>query len=141
MSGAEIARAARGYCGVPWRHSGRGPGGLDCVGLVLAALRDAGAPVEDVARYPKGERGDSLAAALGARGFRRVLPLAAVAEGDVLTFSDGRYAAHLGIRSTWRGVPAVIHAHALRRRVLEEPLEAELAEALRQVWRAPGVEG
>ena len=46
-SGAAIAAAARALVGVPFRLQGRDPVlGLDCVGLVGAAMRAAGyAPV------------------------------------------------------------------------------------------------
>lgn len=43
MSGAAIAAAARALVGVPFRLQGRDPAlGLDCVGLVGAAMRAAG---------------------------------------------------------------------------------------------------
>ena len=83
--------------------------------------------------YARGERGAVFMETLGAQA-RRV-PLTAAQDGDVLVFAGGIYAAHLGIRSTWHGLPAVIHAHASRRLVMEEPLSAGMGATLASAWR------
>ena len=40
ITGEDIALAARGWVGTPFRHQGRGPGGIDCIGLVARVARD-----------------------------------------------------------------------------------------------------
>lgn len=42
MSADAFLAAARGYLGAPWVHQGRSAGGMDCVGLVVLAMRDVG---------------------------------------------------------------------------------------------------
>jgi cell wall-associated NlpC family hydrolase len=136
---ARLVAAARGYVGAPWRHLGRsGRLGVDCIGLVLAAAADAGLPAEFTAEppaYAKGHRGPEFLAALRARCPR--IPLELAAPGDVLAFADGQFAAHVGMRSERHGVPHVIHAHARRRVVVEEPLAHDLARSLRAAFRVP----
>jgi hypothetical protein len=50
------------------------------------------------------------------------------------------FCAHVGLRSTWRGVPAVIHARTDRRRVVEEPLGHDQATTPRMAFRPRGLE-
>jgi cell wall-associated NlpC family hydrolase len=45
--------AARARLGVKWRHQGRTPWAIDCLGLVVLALRDAGREVVDREGYPR----------------------------------------------------------------------------------------
>lgn len=45
--------AARAYLGVPWRHQGRQPWALDCLGLIVLSLRAAGRDVDDREGYPR----------------------------------------------------------------------------------------
>lgn len=132
MTPTALLQAARGYLGVPFTHGGRDHNGLDCVGLLLAAFRDAGLTVE-APFYTRGQRGDVFEQALARQA--RPVALPSQRDGDVLVFAGGRYAAHLGLRSTWRGLPAVIHAHAADRVVLEEPLAARMGHRLTAVWR------
>ena len=134
-----IVAAARAYLGVRWHHLGRGRDGLDCVGLVLAAYRDAGITLDDSpGPYARGHRGTEMLQHIAGQG-RRV-PLPEAREGDVLLFADGLYVAHVGIRSTWFGQPAVIHARVNRRRVYEEPLTGAIGDALRAAYRHPALE-
>lgn len=54
-----VIEAAQAYKSVRWQHQGRSLKGIDCVGLLIVAFRDAGIIVEDVrdyARTPDGER-------------------------------------------------------------------------------------
>jgi cell wall-associated NlpC family hydrolase len=134
-----LARAARDYLGVPWRHRGRDRNGLDCLGLVILAARGVGLAVAEPAEpYARGARGPALVEALAAHCAR--VPLPDAAEGDVLAFADGAHVAHLGIRTTTlHGRPGVLHAHARRRRVIEEQLIGELADGLRSAWRPRSV--
>ncbi len=136
-TGADLAAAARAYLGVPWRHLGRTRQGLDCIGLLLLAARDCGLTVNDPGAYAVGHRGPALAEALRTRLVR--VPLGAARDGDVLTFRDGLHVAHVGLRSTLHGRPAVIHAHTGRGRVMEEALAFQLADDLRAAYRVPGL--
>jgi cell wall-associated NlpC family hydrolase len=133
MTRAQLVNRARDYLGVPWRHLGRSRAGVDCIGLVLLAARDAGLDLPDPAPYQREPQGARLLAGVLAHG-RRV----GVAEpGDVLVLRMGVYAGHVGIATTHRGygVPGILHAFALRRHVVEQPMDAEMTAALVAVVR------
>lgn len=120
MSGnrAAFALAAEGFVGVPFRFRGRDPrSGLDCIGLVAAALQAIGAPVPHIARYAFRQRdfAAQLACAASA-GFDDVngQPLA----GDLLLLRPGPAQVHLAIVGSRGGL---VHAHAGIGRVVVTP--------------------
>ncbi|KEZ12161.1 hypothetical protein CP98_05129 [Sphingobium yanoikuyae] len=128
-SGAAIAAAARALVGVPFRLQGRDPAlGLDCVGLVGAAMRAAGyapmMPGDYGLRFGDDRRADDWARAAGLR------PVTAGAAGDMMLVRPGALHRHLLIL-----VPGgFVHAHAGLRRVAETP-GAPPWPVLR-IWRA-----
>lgn len=133
-----IVHCARGWVGVPWRHLGRSLAGVDCIGLVVLAHRAAGHQVPDPAPYGRDPDGAALLRGLAEAGARRVPP-GQERPGDVAVFRvDGVNGGHVGILAAQDGVRTVIHAYAPRRRVVEEPLAHELAEALIGAWRMEG---
>ena len=118
---AAIVGEARRWRGTPWRHLGRTDTGLDCVGLLIVVAR-AICPLahEGPPAYPRRPDGtflDHFAAAFDG------IPMADAVPGDILVFAEGVHPCHCGIRTTLRGAPAVVHAHARRRIVLEEPID------------------
>ena len=137
MIGAAVLAEARAMVGVPWRHMGRSAAGVDCIGLVLLAASRAGVALPEPAPYAREPQDHALRAALGEH--LEWVPLDQVQDGDVVLFSMGIYAGHVGIAGLHPiyGVPSVIHAHLPRRCVIEEPREAfarHLTGAYR--WRA-----
>lgn len=130
--------AARGYVGVPWRHLGRSPTGVDCIGLVLLGAHEAGMDLPDPAPYAREPQGTRLLEGILAHATR----VAEAAPGDVLLFRMGLYGGHVGIASmhpAW-GVPACLHAYAPRRQVVEQPMDGELRAALLGAFRLPVLE-
>lgn len=128
--GSVVAKAALGLVGCRFRLHGRDPAtGLDCIGLVDAALADAGArPVT-----PRG---------YGLRNFAvdGWLPFAAqsglvaasgpIRAGDVLLLALGYAQHHLVIAID---ADCVVHAHAGLRRVVRQPREP--AWQIEATWR------
>ena len=57
--------------------------------------------------------------------------------GDVPVFVETVTPCHTGLMSTRHGVPHLIHAHALRGRVIEEPFAGDWAARLRFAFRFP----
>lgn len=118
MRTSEAARTvarARGLIGVRFRAQGRDPaGGLDCIGLVAAAVGIAEPPAGYALR---GGSAEGLAEGLRAAGFRSARTMRA---GDVLAMRTGPEQLHLGI---WTG-DGLIHADAGLRRIVERPGEA-----------------
>jgi cell wall-associated NlpC family hydrolase len=107
---SRIAEAAVAAVGTRFRLHGRGPHGLDCVGLVALALRAGGYVGEVPTGYSL--RGGDWGL------LDRVLVRVATAEaGDVLLMAAGPGQVHLGIRTA----AGFVHADAGLRRVVERP--------------------
>lgn len=136
----DIVEAARAYIGVRWRHQGRTVrNGLDCFGLIIRVGEDVGMPVEDVpARYSRIAKGLDLVEQGKMRGLR--VPLPEARPGDVLLLHQGVYPCHIAIRSEKRGKPYMIHSHAGRGRVMEEPILGEWERQLVMAFGWRGVE-
>ena len=129
MNGAALAAAAERLIGVPFRLHGRDPvRGLDCVGLVAAALAEAGRP----ALAPVGYRLRQVAidGLLGAAATSGLAETAGPIEpGDVLLVRPGPAQHHLVVAAAG----GFVHAHAgLGRIVLTPP---PLAWPVEHHWR------
>lgn len=120
MSGKRLAfaAAAESFVGTPFRLRGRDPRtGLDCVGLVTAALDALGSPVPAMPQY-----------AMRQRDFAEQLPAAAAAgfdetdeipeTGDLLLVRPGPAQVHLAVVGSRGGL---VHAHAGLGRVVVTP--------------------
>jgi hypothetical protein len=137
VSAEAFVAAARSFVGVPWRHLGRARTGVDCIGLVLLAAREAGVELPDPAPYAREPQGTRLLEGILGHAPR----VAETAPGDVLLFRMGLYGGHVGIASVhpaW-GVPACLHAYAPRRQAVEQPMDDELRAALLGAFRLPAL--
>lgn len=121
MSGARgeaVARAAEALVGTPFRLHGRDPRwGLDCIGLVAAALESAGLRAEPPSGYGLRNRDIGEPDALARRSALRPVegpPL----PGDVLLVRPGPAQVHLLVCAHGGHF---IHAHAGLRRVVAMP--------------------
>ena len=125
-----LVEAARAYIGTPFHHQGRVRGvGVDCVGLVVCAARDAGYTVKDTTVYARDPDGASLVGALS----EQMQPVeGGWMPGDVLTFWVVKpgLPQHVGIYAG----ETVIHA-PIGRRVAEHRLTAQMLKKLHSVWR------
>ena len=119
---ARIVAAARSWLGVRWRHQGRTVrDGVDCIGLCICVARECGYSVPNATGYARRQDGSQLMAALSTH--LSPVPKGQGSQGDVALFRDDGFPVHVGILALRRGIQTVIHAHARRRQVLEEPLE------------------
>lgn len=130
MTGAELADAAEALVGARFRLHGRVPAtGLDCVGVVAAALAARGGPVHAPRGY--GLRNRSLAPLLGLAGANGFAPTAApMAAGDLVLVRPGPGQHHLLIAT---GPDRYVHAHAGLRRVVTQP--GPLPWPIERRWR------
>jgi len=137
---SDVITEARKYLGVKWRHQGRNKNGLDCAGLIVTVANTLGLSDHDDRRYSRRPDG-SFAQAFTDGGMIRI-PVQEAQEGDVLLFAESSHVCHAGFLADKRGEPSVIHAHALRRMVLEETLE-DAQPVIRRpthAFRFPGLE-
>lgn len=122
-----MARSALALVGARYRLHGReAASGLDCIGVIAAALRGAGWVGTVPSGYPlRGGVADEIVAR-----FDAVLSRCdGRAAGDVLLFAVGPGQWHGAVR-TWAGL---VHADAGLRRVVERPGAA--AWPLLAAWR------
>jgi cell wall-associated NlpC family hydrolase len=118
VAGLAFAAAAEGFVGTPFRFRGRDPQtGLDCVGLVAAALCAVGRPAPPVPAYSM-RQGDFTAQMNGAllAGFDEARGVPAA--GDLLLVCPGPAQVHLLVVGTQGNL---IHAHAGLGRVVATP--------------------
>ena len=131
-----FAQAAESLVGTPFRLFGRDTAyGLDCVGLVAAALARSGRSVSVPAGY--GLRNADIA---------DFLPFATLAglkpcdsdpiRGDVLLLRPGPAQHHLAIATA---PDMIVHAHAGLRRIVSQPLptDPEPAMPILRAWWLP----
>ena len=132
---AQIVAAARAHLGAPFRHQGRSAAGMDCVGLLVLVARALRHPHQDVTGYTR--RATGMGFLKHFQDHLDEIAPATARPGDVLVFVETVYPCHTGILSTVDGtdIPHLIHAHALRGRVLEEPFVSEWPAKLRFAFR------
>jgi hypothetical protein len=121
MKREEIVAAVRTLIGTKWLHQGRTLLGIDCGGLLVLTLDQFGLTGYDMKGYPRRPDGTFV------QHFRSVFQIKNMrdlADGDIIVFSAGSYPCHCGIATTFRGQRAIVHAHLLRRKVVEEDLES-----------------
>lgn len=126
----QMIEAARACEGTPFHHQGRAKGlGLDCIGLIVHALRAVGVEVADRTDYRPRPDGTSLIAALQAHGATRV---AAIEAGDVLVFRYDQQPQHVALAVSSE---RMIHAFAPAGKVVESEIGAYWRRRLVAVFR------
>jgi len=109
---------ARAWLGTPWRHQGRTKHGIDCAGLVILVGKNLGLINYDTTDYQRRTHSTQFLKHFKAHLTQK--PVMDAAPGDVLLFRDSAFPCHSTIVSEKDGELTIIHAHALRRMVVEE---------------------
>src|SRR6056297_1602809 len=133
VSPEAIVAEARDWLGTPWRHQGRSIRGLDCVGLVVVVARTLRLSDYDHTAYGRHAQGQNLVDHFRAQMDGVVLTDSR--PGDVLVFADQAYPCHCGFLTERFGRPHLLHAHATRRRVIEEPHAGEWPRKVKFAFR------
>lgn len=118
MTGADLARAAEALVGARYRLHGRDPRtGLDCIGVVAAALEACGRLRNAPAGYGLRNRSiESLLALAGDNGL--VAADGPLVIGDIVLVLPGAGQHHLLVAV---GGDRFVHAHVGLRRVVAQP--------------------
>lgn len=132
MSAAEFIAAARALHGAAWRHRGRKPWAVDCIGLLTLAGAAAGIEIRAPKRYGREPWDDQLRRGLvehfGA-------PVADRQPGDVALIRWGKGdPSHVGILADDRDGLSIIHAHNLHG-VVEHALSGPIIDCIVEVYR------
>src|SRR5690606_38784809 len=99
--------------GVPWRHRGRKPWAVDCIGLVVLSLRAAGIEVQDKTDYGREPWREGLRAGLVSRFGS---PVTDWQPGDIalMRWDHRPDPCHVGILGDGKdGSLTLIHAYSL----------------------------
>ncbi|TYC85516.1 NlpC/P60 family protein [Novosphingobium sp. BW1] len=131
-----MIEAARALVGTPFRLCGRNPAtGLDCAGLIGAALARLDRPLALPARYTlRSEQPPDAGSILAAAGLHPAL--GKPAPGDIAMVRTCTCQYHFLIHSAPDSNIA-IHAHAGLRRIVEGPLPASWRQL--GAWRLPSL--
>jgi cell wall-associated NlpC family hydrolase len=133
----DVVVEARRWLGVPWRHQGRTRAGVDCAGLVVMVAHALDLSRYDYRGYSRRAHGQAFV-----EHFQLTMESLRVAEaaaGDVLVFADHAYPCHCGFLTGKWDQPHLLHAHATRRKVIEEPYIGEWPAKVRFAFRFPMV--
>ena len=121
--GLQLVEAARSLKGIPWRHQGRDVLGLDCIGLCIRAAFLVGVTLPDIKGYPRRQTTNLLQQKLSQH--LSMVPIAGWKSGDIGLFRETGHPVHVGVLARGEdGANTVIHAHARRRKVVEEDLNS-----------------
>lgn len=115
---ADYAKRARTLVGTRFRAQGRGEGGLDCVGVVLATFD---IPVDAVRRDYRLSANDLPEVEHALRVYFRKVGRSGRKPGDLLLLRTGAWQPHLAVLTD----SGIVHAHAGLRRVVETPGPAQ----------------
>lgn len=135
MSAQAFVEAARGLLGTPWRHRGRKPWGVDCIGLVVLSARAAGYDAPDPGRYGREPWDGRLRAALRAYcGDPIDKRLAQVGDIALIQWDKGE-PSHVGVVADYLyGGLSLIHANNLHG-VVEHAMSGHYYDVVQEVYR------
>lgn len=131
--------AARARVGVRFRHQGRSATHLDCIGLMVTALADAGMACTDRRAYGRNPQRDDLRAALRQHFGPPVAiapDLSAVQPGDIALMVWHLRPQHVAVFGDYmQGGLSLIHADANFGAVVEHAFAAPWVDRVAEVYR------
>lgn len=135
MGAQEFVAAARAMKGARWRHRGRKPWAVDCIGLLAVAGAKAGLVADDVTGYGREPWDDRLSKGCRER-WGEPIPRDQAQPGDIATFRWGAgEPSHIGLLGDHPdGGLTLIHAHN-QLGVTEASLKGRHAANLVEIFR------
>jgi len=136
---AAFVAAARARVGVKFRHQGRSATHLDCIGLMVTALADAGTACNDRRAYGRDPARDDLRSALRQHFGppAAIAPdLSAVKPGDIALMAWHLRPQHVAVFGDYaHGGLSLIHADAQFGAVVEHAFAAPWIDRVAEVYR------
>lgn len=135
MSAQAFIAEARKLLGARWRHRGRQPWAVDCIGLIAVAGKGSGLNTYDESGYGREPWEDRLRKGCRAR-WGEPLPPESAEPGDIAIIRWGRgEPSHMAIvGDDPNGGLSLIHAHNLHG-VVECSMRGEIARCVIEVYR------
>lgn len=126
---------ARSMIGAKWRHRGRKPWAVDCIGLVVLSLQHIGYTHKDRLNYSRYPHKDGLRAELKAH-FGEPHKTDDMRHGDIalMVWKKGEDPSHVGIISERDGVLFLIHSYSMIS-VTEHRLDENWKKKIVEVYR------
>lgn len=136
MTGEDVVREARALLGAKWRHQGRRPDGVDCIGLVVLVRQALRLETIDVNDYQRIATDESMLTYC--REHMQQIPFTKLKPGDIVVFAfdNQRHMAIIGDYPGGRRF-SIIHAYASRRMVVENQFDQFWTPRVRGFFRFP----
>jgi cell wall-associated NlpC family hydrolase len=140
ITAQQLIDEARTLIGTPWRHQGRTRRGVDCIGLVTLAAKNAGLDIMKLCGIrPPANYGRDPDPRLFALVEQQCTRISAPVAGCLLffQFDSDKHPRHFGL---FTDAGTVIHAESkTRRQVVEHGHRAHWARWTHSLWLLPGV--
>lgn len=130
---AAIAEA-RSYLGVKWRHRGRTRFGIDCIGLLVAAVEAGGVPMSDRRDYGREPWRDGLEGAIAERLGGPVTVEWMPGDVALMRWENRPEAGHVGIIGSDQYGLTLIHCHSMSS-VIEHRIDDSWRRLILGVYR------
>lgn len=125
---------ARSYLGVKWRHRGRTRFGIDCIGLLVAAVEAGGVPMNDRRDYGREPWRDGLEGAIAERLGDPVADQWLPGDVALMRWENRPEAGHVGIIGSDQYGLTLIHCHSMSS-VIEHRIDEHWRRLILGVYR------
>lgn len=129
-----IIKEARTWIGVKWRHQGRTREGVDCIGIIQCTAKVLALTSYDNTLYRRVFDKDEIT-----EHFRKAectpIPYLQAKQADILIIREFHIPYHCVLLSY--NEEYIIHAHAIRRKVVEELYTEKWRKNVVSAWRLP----
>lgn len=138
MNLSNFHKEAHKYIGTPFKHLGRTPSGVDCVGLLILAALDCGytGKIQSFA-YPKEPRGDQLVGVIESHFGSPVEGPIQVNDVLLLRFHKEGESVHVAVITDHPHGLGIIHAYGSVERVVYHRLTEEVTKNVVAIYRWP----
>lgn len=133
----EFVEKCRSFRGVKFLHRGRDRSGVDCGGLILAALVELGYKPPEMTVYGREPEGDRLRQYL-IRAIGQPIPKEEMQVGDVALMRFVREPHHVAVIGDYKMCPgafSLIHSYGASEKVVEHRLDSDWHDKIIEVYR------